>query len=300
MRLHVESALRASGYLARVADLSINGVTPGDVARAVKAGELFRVTRGWVATPTASQTAVLAVVHRGKLTGPTALASCGIWDGGDRRIHVQVARHSVGRPKVLATPIARYRAPNFAPTGLVRHWTNELHPVWTDPSWRVSVVDALSVTARAVPRDQFIACVDSALHNRQLDQRAVTALSLALPDRLRGALRTVDARAESGLESLARVRLAPLARSVELQVPMPGIGHGGRDGRVDILLNGWLAIELDGDEFHTLAQNRLRDAAIVQLGRRVHHFGYHQVVNDWTSVEATVTELLRYPPAGTN
>ena len=70
----------------------------------------------------------------------------------------------------------------------------------------------------------------------------------------------------------------------------------GGDGRVDLLIDGWLVIELDGDEFHDPVADRERNAALVRLGYRVHRFGYDQVINGWPLVEATVLELLRYPP----
>ncbi|WP_213817083.1 endonuclease domain-containing protein [Glaciihabitans sp. dw_435] len=71
----------------------------------------------------------------------------------------------------------------------------------------------------------------------------------------------------------------------------------GGVGRLDILINGWLNIELDGSEFHTTpSSDRRRDAYLVSLGYRVHRFGYAQVIYDWPRVEATIRELLRYPP----
>jgi very-short-patch-repair endonuclease len=117
-----------------------------------------------------------------------------------------------------------------------------------------------------------------------------------LPQRAQPLLALIDASAESGLESLARLRLRGVAKRVETQVVIPGIGRGGGSGRVDLLLDGWLAIELDGDEFHDPKVDRVRNSALVRLGYRVHRFGYEQTVFDWGGVEATVRELLRYPP----
>jgi hypothetical protein len=67
----------------------------------------------------------------------------------------------------------------------------------------------------------------------------------------------------------------------------------GGSERVDLLLNGWLAIELDGDRWHDVERDRLRDAEVV---RRSYRFGFDQVVSDWQRTEATVLELLHYPP----
>ncbi|CAA9401714.1 MAG: hypothetical protein AVDCRST_MAG35-943, partial [uncultured Quadrisphaera sp.] len=66
--------------------------------------------------------------------------------------------------------------------------------------------------------------------------------------RWRVVLAAADARAASGIESLARVELVEALRSlgltVEVQVGLRGVGA------VDLLVDGWLVVELDGFAFH--------------------------------------------------
>jgi hypothetical protein len=109
-------------------------------------------------------------------------------------------------------------------------------------------------------------------------------------------LRLADPRAESGLETLTRIRLSEWVRDIQPQFAIPGLAQGGGTGRVDLLLNGWLAIELDGDLWHDPKRDRARDAELVRRGFRSHRFGFDQVVLDWPGTEATIAELLAYPP----
>jgi hypothetical protein len=159
------------------------------------------------------------------------------------------------------------------------------------------VQDALICTSRTADRQQFIASLESAVHQRALARAEVPALIAALPQRFATLACELDFGAESGLETIARLRIGPLAKSVQTQVEITGIGRNGRRGRVDLLINGWLVIELDGDEFHDPAQDRIRDAVLVRLGYRVHRFGYDQIMHHWPLVEATIIELLQHEPA---
>ena len=116
----------------------------------------------------------------------------------------------------------------------------------------------------------------------------------------------MDARSESGLETIMRLGLGRLGCAVEPQVRIQGIAPNGRDGRVDFVVDGWLVIdfvvdgwlviEVDGDGFHDPAADRIRNSVLVRRGYRWHRFGYQQIMTDWASVEATIVELLRYPP----
>jgi very-short-patch-repair endonuclease len=295
---HLLFDLQRHGHLSRVSILRSLGHSRETIKKALESGAVVRVARDWIATSSASQIAIVAVAHGGKLTGATALASYGIWDAVDRRIHVALRPNSHGTLVRMSAPIARFTAPRFPPHPPKIHWNREIAHSENESPWRVSVVDALVVVESESPPDQFVACVDSALNRRQISRAALPSLFAALPQRARRLLALVNGSAESGLESLARQRLAGVARIVETQVAIPGIGIGGGNGRVDLLLDRWLVIELDGDQFHDPKLDRLRNAVLVRLGYRIHRFGYDQVIFDWAGVEATVAELLRYPPGG--
>lgn len=288
--------VHVGGHAVRTIELLSNGCGRRAIARAVERGQLMRVCRGWVATREASQHAIVAIANRGKLTGASALATLGIWDADDKRVHVQLPAHCDGSRRMLLTPIAAFTPPRFAATGFVRHWMRERAPDGNAPAWRASVIDALLVVAAVSSAEQFVACVDSAIHLGELSRAGLPILESLLPERMRPAMRLVNGYAESGLETLARLRLGPFARTIRVQVKISGIGRFGGQGRVDLLIDGWLVIELDGDEFHDPAADRKRNALLVRLGYRIHRFGYDQVMDGWPEVEATVLELLRYPP----
>lgn len=262
------------------------------------AGLIVRVCHGWVGLLTAPRPAVIAVLNGGRLTGATALASWGVWDGLDRRIHVHVPVHSQGRTHRPLTPVSRFAAERFPREGVVRHWLRETCPDPWGPVWRVSVVDALIRTAHDVPLEQFVACVESALNKGVLSRAALPELFAGLPQRFAPVQDILETRLESGLETLARLRFGAFVRNVEVQVWVDGLARSGGPGRLDLLLNRWLAIELDGDEFHDAAEDRRRVGVLVRAGYRCHRFGYHDVIHSWDQTEATVRELLRYPPRG--
>jgi hypothetical protein len=289
--------LHKRGNAVRTGDLAKLGHSRDVIATALAEASIIRVCNGWVASRSADRDAIIAIVNRGKLTSSSALASRGLWDGCDSRIHVAVPPNSPRSAKVSRTSLAQFQPPAYPRAGLVRHWVGELAPDDREPAWRHSVTDALRVASKHLPADQFIACVDSVLHQGALSRAGLPRLSSTLSARARTLLSFVDARSESGLESLARYRLSTWARDIQPQFEIPGIAESGGTGRVDLLLNGWLAIELDGDQWHDPKRDRARDAELVRRGFRSHRFGFDQVVLDWPRTDATIAELLAYPPA---
>jgi very-short-patch-repair endonuclease len=154
----------------------------------------------------------------------------------------------------------------------------------------VPVVLALEHAFRCLRPEWALAIVDSALHSRQLRPDALTALAARLPAHLAVVARSADGRAESGVESIARYLLVLLGLRVEVQVVIDGVG------RVDLLVEGRLIIELDGRAWHddpaAFARDRRRDAAAVIGRHRVLRFDYRQVLFEWPTVEAPVLAAL--------
>ena len=97
--------------------------------------------------------------------------------------------------------------------------------------------------------------------------------------------------ADSGLESLLRLRLHLLGLRLDRQVDIAGVG------RVDFVIAGRLILEADGDENHgadTLRhRDRARDAAASRLGYETLRFDYAQIVHDWPTVQAAIAGALR-------
>jgi len=97
--------------------------------------------------------------------------------------------------------------------------------------------------------------------------------------------------AESGLESLLRLRMHILGIRLDCQVRIDGVG------RVDFVLAGRLILEADGRDNHDGASMRhkdlVRDAAASARGYETLHFDYAQIVHDWPTVQTAILGALR-------
>lgn len=292
MTRHLSYDMQELGFLARSNRVRDAGHSRRTVETAIASGQLTRPARGWLATRSAERDAVIAVLHRGVLTDASALGSRGLWRGLDRSIHVLVPPNCPGLVCAPRVPLSQFTPYKHATNGVVKHWGTQRAPVTGQPDWRVSVVDALASFARSHSEEMFVAAVDHALHADALRVGEVPLLFDLLPARLRASRRLIHGEAESGTESLTRLRLRAklerLGHRVEIQVP---VGHH----RIDILIDGWLAIEADSEEWH--ASQRLsdlrRDAWLTARGYRVERYDYQQVMYEWNTVEAAILEILR-------
>src|SRR5690606_36554765 len=90
----------------------------------------------------------------------------------------------------------------------------------------------------------------------------------------------------SGLVSIARVRLEKLRLRLRQQVKI------GPD-TVDYVGEGWIILELDGDEWHDPVKDRIRTNRLVRAGYTVLRFGLKEVLDDWPTALETILAALR-------
>ena len=94
----------------------------------------------------------------------------------------------------------------------------------------------------------------------------------------------------TGVETVVRHLLRLLGLRVEPQVVVRGLG------RVDLLVEGRLIVELDGREWHddprTFAEDRRRDAEGAAQRYRTLRFSWYQVLFSWAEVEAAILGAL--------
>lgn len=233
------------------------------------------VRRSWVAAPDADRMAVRAVALGGILGGESALRSHGVWVSHDRGLCVAVKPGASRLPPAGDGEYRIYPHDFTWPTGI---------------RWRADVVSALTHLAPRVEGRHFVASVDSALHTRVLAASRLDDLFARLPSRFSPFRRVLDARAESGIESLFRIAAVQQGWFVDTQVSIRGVG------RVDFVINGWLVIEVDGDHWHSTpeqrARDRAREAELVRQGMRSHRFEYHQVMHGVQRCIEVVRALL--------
>lgn len=264
--------LTESGRVATRRELAGAGFSDVDVKRSVRRGDLTSLRRGWFAFPDADPNVAAAVRAGGVIGCLSALERRGVWvpEGRDR-LHIRASVH--GRregDRPFCRPYAALRAPRSA----------------VDP-----LLPALSCAARCAGPDDFVAICDSALRIRP--ELAVDDIAEALvgaPAGVRRLLGAVDGRAESGTESLARVRLRRLGLSVTPQAVIADVG------RVDLLVGRRLIVEIDSRRHHLgrdYQHDRERDRTALARGYLVVRLSYEDVTAGWDAAVAPILEIVR-------
>ena len=137
--------------------------------------------------------------------------------------------------------------------------------------------------------EDVIVIADSLLHLRLATREELAAWARDAPQRIASRLEETDA-AESGLESIVRVRLRSRRLRVRAQVRI-----GPR--RVDLVVGDRLIIECDGAEHHggweAQASDRARDRALLAAGYLVMRVTYRQVLDDWPTIEQEILAVVR-------
>ncbi|MFD6701120.1 MULTISPECIES: DUF559 domain-containing protein [unclassified Microbacterium] len=267
------TTLTRLGGVARGEHLHALGLTRSALARAVSSGRIRRVRPGVFAAPDACPKTVAAAAHGGALTCGAALRLSKVWVlEKDAPPHVWVGRDG----RVHAHPACDCTSHFF------------------DGATRFGVVEvetALIHLHGCAGAEAFFASFESAWRRGLLSRAARARIRDALPQSARWLVDIARADADSGLESLLRLRLHVLGIRLDCQVRMPGVG------KVDFVVAGRLIIEVDGRENHdgeSLRHKDLRrDAAASALGYETLRFDYAQVLYDWPSVQAAILAALR-------
>lgn len=279
----VPAFLRWVGGAARVADVQTAGHDRSAVRRALSDGEAVRVSRGVLALPEADALAVAAVVHGCRATCLSAARTLGLWTLSD-----PVEPH-------LWSVHGRF------PPGCVRHRGPLLGaalPAGGGSGPVVPVLDAVIHTIRCRPALEALVVAESAVRLRLLDRRQLAA---ALPGNRNGAARAVVGRigegSESPLEIVARELFVSAGLRVEPQVPLDGVG------RVDLLVEGRVVVELDGFEFHgtsraAFRRDRRRGNAAMLGGLPTLRYTYEDVMYDAERIVDEVLSLARRRSCG--
>jgi len=231
------------------AELFREGYTRRSLANALGAGAIVRIRRDRYMEPGAATEVQTAVRIGGRLTCLSLLQLLGVFVLANSGVHVHIQR---GASRLRS---ADPRRPRLEPRGtrLHRlHWSPLRVPDGAT-STRVHVLDALLHAIVCQPARHAIASIDSALNKGLITTVDLSRLSAALPARRRMLVSLADGRAQSGPETLVRLMARSLGCHVELQRWFDGVGY------VDLVLDGWLAVECDSKEFHSDWAQQLKD-----------------------------------------
>jgi very-short-patch-repair endonuclease len=280
----MQSFRRPSQSIFTTAQLLAAGHTRASLRKDVGRGALLPIRRAHYALPSAPIDLVRAVRLGGRAASTTASRHWGLWTPPDGRLHVRLPPNA-----------ARLRDPDSGGPfrrrdDVALHWGGGgIGEV--DPSVE-GLPRSIISSARHEPHWHTIATLDSALHRRHITAAELRTALSGCNAQLARCLRRVDAKAESGTESVARVRLADAGIAAATQVWVT------RKLRVDLLIDGWLVIEIDSREAHGSAdqssRDYRRDAELLLRDLGVLHFDYGQVMFGWESVlDVTRATLFR-------
>lgn len=176
----------------------------------------------------------------GRLTGISAVAALDGWVLGRHALHVAVPVNAARLRSQWRRDIRRSDARDDA---VVVHWVAPAHDRGAS-SGIVDLAEAVELVCRTEAAEQAIAVLDWVRRTARLDRIELAALREWL-----GPLRwLVDAsvdNCDSLPESLARTRLRAAGLQVSTQVGFTdGLEH------IDLVLEGAVAVEVDGDEHH--------------------------------------------------
>ncbi|MCU1473245.1 MAG: hypothetical protein JWQ92_1313 [Amnibacterium sp.] len=243
-----------------------------------------RVRKGHFADPGVPVDVVRAARVGGIATATTAGRALGLWTPRDQRLHV-----------ALPLTAARLRDADDAdrpldPADVVLHWGKRVPPPAQVPTRIAPLLLVLEHALLSLRPELAIAMIDSVLHLRHARLSDLTVLRTVLPAHLGVVVARAEPRCESGLESVACYLLRAAGYRVEVQVVIPGVG------RVDLLVEGRLIVELDGRTWHddpmAFARDRRRDAASAASRYRTLRFDSGQVLHGWPTVLAAVAAAL--------
>jgi very-short-patch-repair endonuclease len=268
----------------KTAELRARGETIASIRREIEAGRLERVITGWYATPSTDREAIRAMRLGGRLGCVSALRVHGAWCPPDQGMHVEFPSSASGRRL----------ASRGAPDGAVAHWHGR--EAATGSAFPVAPIDlAVARMLLCQPPHLAIAALDSLLFRRLITENRLRAVLAAGPQRMRFLADHLEPRSEEGIESIVRFRLAMAGVKASVQVTLRT-----RD-RLDLVVDDWLVLELDGRATHAQARaftaDRVRTARLLRGSRVVLQFAYATILYDWAFVESTVLDVItRHAP----
>lgn len=259
------------GDVARGTTLHRFGLSRRMLSAAVRDGTITRVRNGVFATPSAPIDVLTAAAHGGALTCSRALRMHGIWTlDDDTDPHVWLGTHG------------RNHHVECACTG---HYFDGPTALGLAP-----LEDALVHVYRCRGDESFFVAIESTLQLRKIGAAGRARIRSRLPANARWLVDLARTDADSGLESLLRLRLHVLGIRLECQVEIPLVG------RVDFVVDRLLILEADGVENHDSPSHRhrdlLRDAEASRQGYETLRFDYAMIVHDWPVVMAAVLAAI--------
>ncbi|MGP3535220.1 type IV toxin-antitoxin system AbiEi family antitoxin domain-containing protein [Microbacterium sp. RD1] len=263
-------ACRGAGGVARTSTLMSSGLSKAALRDAVASGQLLRLRQGVYGLPDTPAAVREAVSHRGKVACVTAARRFGLWtldDGADAPAHVWAdpERHRTGDDECGCT---WHRDAACSDSDLVT----------------VGIAHCLVQIAWCRGGEPFFCALESALRQRMLSAADRRLIREGVPHPLRWLVDFARDDADSGLESLIRLRLHLRGIDCATQIAVPGVGV------VDLGVGDCLLIEADGQTHGGDGRHRdlIRDAVAMSHGFVTLRFDAAMILHEWEVVEAAI------------
>ena len=260
--------MRAGSGVMRAATLIRAGATREDLRRACRAEAILRVREGVYCTPGVDELVLAAAAHGGELACVSVLRRSGIWVLDDEAVlHVRLGPSGRKHEHASCTCVSHYDGAG-AGFGVV------------------PIARALVQTARCLGAEVFFAALESAWRKGLVSRADRMRIREDLPAGMRWLVDIARSNADSGLESILRLRLHRLGIRLDSQVRIEGVGY------VDFLLDRVIILEVDGRLNHDGRSERhrdlVRDAAAAASGYETLRFDYAMVIHNWPVVEKAI------------
>lgn len=253
--------------------LRADGLTRAAINASVATGLLVHLRRGVYASAGTCLRVRAAALHGGAPACVTAAAHAGLWVLDDQKTHVWI--RSKGHRR------------GHADCSCVEHWEAGQGARFLA---RPTIPQILRQIYRCQGAEAFFVALESARRQSFLSPRQLRTLRNGLDAPGRDLVDFSRSDADSGLESLVRLRLRGHGLSVRTQVSISSVG------RVDLLIGASLIVEVDGQLGHADGAERhkdlRRDANAAAWGYRTLRFDYALVIHDWDLVERAILAAI--------
>lgn len=268
MRPTPERAVCRFGHVATTGQLAAAGESARMLAAGIRLGTIQRAAQGVYVCRHADDDQRIAARAHARIDCVSALRRADVWAGMDRNLHLRVDPHAA---RIERPPNVRV------------HWCTSPHI--HNNSWIVAPEESLRSALGCLDAEHAIAALESAVHRRFITRDQLRRVCSWAPGRLTRDLAELELTAQSGLETIVRLRLRRAGFRVVTQGFIPGVGHQ------DLVVEDVVGIETDGSIWHApIAQHKRdldRDVRSTALGRNVLRLGHDDVLIHWeTSLSA--------------
>jgi len=273
-------------------DLRRGGLSGVEITEAVRRQDIIRVRRDHYARPSLDQHTLEAVRVGGRLACVSAAVELGLFAFDHSHTHLHLDREA----SRLRSPQTRFRPLAELPRdGVQLHWW-PLIDAADGNEFCVGVTDALVQIIRCQEPRFALAALDLALHERRIRPRDLDVIFAQVPAAHQFLRPKINARSEAGQETVVRQLILDAGLRCEIQVSIDGVG------RVDLLVEDCVVVEVDSQGFHKEwdqhVRDRTRDLLLAERGYLSLRVLYQHIMFEPEAVIAAIRRLVDISQAG--